>query len=169
MGIQPIHRIQYNVGSNIDTILKCLIRQWFLAKSQAQGTLIFCSRQWIRLKADTQESGSEVYYPDKVKPDSSEGLHDVGLMLPFLPQGTAMPINQEARAGRRVSHIIIHSLGRAVTENIRFSASVLALNAVGPMLPALNRTHVFICTATPLMYIITLRVGCIPTQSLPIL
>ena len=48
---------------------------------------------------------------------------------------------EEARAGRQMSHIIkilFHSLGQAVPENIRFSASVLALPVVGPILPALN-------------------------------
>jgi len=35
-------------------------------------------------------------------------------------------------------NILLHSLGQAVQENIRFPASVLALPMIGPILPALN-------------------------------
>jgi len=48
-----------------------------------------------------------------------------------------------------IINILSHYLGRAVQENIRFSASVLALPTVGPILPALNR--IFSYTALPLV------------------
>ena len=48
-----------------------------------------------------------------------------------------------------IINLFSHSLGRAVQENIWFSASVSALPTVGPILPASNQ--ILSCTALPLV------------------
>ena len=93
----------------------------------------------IQLKADQQESASEFYYQMKLQPASSQ------YVAHMFDTTVSHPNSCQAHQSKKLAlddsvpyNILLHSLGQAVQENIRFPASVLALPMIGPILPALN-------------------------------
>jgi len=102
-------------------------RHWLLL------AVLSLQSQWIRRKVN----GKRVLQSFIIQRKCS--------LPPYLLYDLALASSMETVASKLCQTILWHSLGRPVQENILFSASVLALPTVGPILPALNR--IFPCTS----------------------